>query len=81
VRLSTYREEAAPEELGATAIACTGANFNVVVTAEHAGYYKPDSRPYAHAIAELGAAASRCVFVAGSAYDLFGTSKLGLPTY
>ena len=30
---------------------------------------------------ELGIAPSRCLFVAGSAYDLFGTSKVGLPTY
>ena len=30
---------------------------------------------------ELGVAPSRCLFVAGSAYDLFGTSQLGLATY
>ena len=30
---------------------------------------------------ELGSAPSRCLFVAGSAYDLFGTGKVGLPTY
>jgi 2-haloalkanoic acid dehalogenase type II len=69
------------EELGATAVACTGIEFDVVVTAERVGYYKPDSRPYESALAELGAPASRCLFVAGSAYDLFGTSKVGLPTY
>jgi 2-haloacid dehalogenase len=69
------------EELGAKAVACTGIDFNVVVTAERARYYKPDPRPYQKALDELGVAASRCVFVAGSAYDLFGTSKIGLPTY
>jgi 2-haloacid dehalogenase len=69
------------ETLGATAVACTGVSFDVVVTAERAGYYKPDPRPYRMALDELGVAAGRCLFVAGSAYDLFGTSKVGLPTY
>jgi 2-haloacid dehalogenase len=69
------------EELGAKAVACTGVEFDVVVTAERAGYYKPDARPYQMALDELKVAASRCLFVAGSAYDLFGTSKLGLLTY
>jgi 2-haloacid dehalogenase len=69
------------EALGATAVVCTGVGFDVVVTAERAGYYKPDPRPYKQALAELGMTASRCLFVAGSVYDLFGTSKVGLPTY
>jgi 2-haloacid dehalogenase len=69
------------EARGATAIACTGVEFDVVVTAERAGYYKPDPRPYEQALAELGMTANRCLFVAGSVYDLFGTSKVGLPTY
>ena len=51
------------------------------MTAERAGYYKPDPRPYEKALAELGVTATRCLFVAGSAYDLFGASNLGLPTY
>jgi FMN phosphatase YigB (HAD superfamily) len=29
----------------------------------------------------LNVPAERCLFVAGSAYDLFGTAKLGLPTF
>jgi 2-haloacid dehalogenase len=69
------------EELGAKAVACAGAEFDVVVTAQRAGYYKPDPRPYIMALAELGMPAGRCLFVAGSPYDLFGTSKVGLPTY
>jgi len=69
------------EVLGATAVACTGVEFEAVVTAERAGYYKPHLRPYEMALDELGLAADRCLFVAGSAYDLFGTHKLGLPTY
>jgi len=69
------------EKLGATAVACTGVEFEAVVTAERAGYYKPHPRPYQMALDELGVVPSRCLFVAGSAYDLFGTHKLGLPTY
>src|ERR1700751_770553 len=38
------------EELAATAVACTGVAFDVVVTAERAGYYKPDPRPYKMAL-------------------------------
>ena len=33
------------EKLGATAVACTGVEFEAVVTAERAGYYKPHPRP------------------------------------
>jgi 2-haloacid dehalogenase len=69
------------EAQGGTAVACTGIDFDVVVTAERAGYYKPDPRPYEQALAELGMTASRCLFVAGSAYDLFGARRVGLPTY
>jgi 2-haloalkanoic acid dehalogenase type II len=69
------------EALGTRAIACTCISFDVVVTAERAGFYKPDPRPYRLALDELGMAAGRCLFVAGSAYDLFGTQAVGLPTY
>jgi 2-haloacid dehalogenase len=69
------------EQLGAQAVACTGIEFDVVVTAERAGYYKPNPRPYLIALDELNVAAMQCLFVAGSAYDLFGTNRVGLPTY
>ena len=69
------------EALGATAVACTGVKFDVVVTAERVGYYKPDPRPYQKALAELGVTTGRCLFVAGSVYDLFGANRVGLPTY
>jgi 2-haloalkanoic acid dehalogenase type II len=68
-------------ELAAKAIACTGIDFDAVVTAERAGFYKPDPRPYQMGLVELSVAPGRCLFVAGSVYDLFGTSKVGLPTY
>lgn len=69
------------EELAAKAVARAGIDFDVVVTAERAGFYKPDPRPYKMALDQLGLAPGRCLFVAGSAYDLFGTSKVALPTY
>ena len=65
-------------ELAARAVACTGIEFDVVVTAERAGYYKPEPRPYRMALDELGVTAGRCLFVAGSPFDLFGTSRVGL---
>jgi 2-haloalkanoic acid dehalogenase type II len=69
------------ERLGRIAAERVGLPFDVVVTAERAGFYKPDPRPYQMAIRELGVAAAQTLFVAGSGYDLFGTSKAGLDTY
>ncbi|HEY1431302.1 MAG TPA: HAD-IA family hydrolase [Stellaceae bacterium] len=69
------------EKFAAKAVLCTGVAFDVVATAERAGSYKPEPRPYRMALDELGVAVDRCLFVAGSAYDLFGTSRVGLPTY
>ena len=69
------------ERLGRIAAERTGGEFAVIVTAERAGFYKPDPRPYQLALDALRTTAERCLFVAGSPYDLFGTSKLGLPTY
>jgi 2-haloalkanoic acid dehalogenase type II len=69
------------EVLGVTAVSRTGIDFDVVVTAERVGYYKPDPRPYETALAELGVTASRCLFLAGSVYDLAGANKVGLATY
>jgi 2-haloalkanoic acid dehalogenase type II len=58
-----------------------GIAWDCVVTAEDAGAYKPDPRPYRMALAELGVTAADAVFVAGSAYDLIGTAAVGLRTY
>lgn len=69
------------EALAAKAIACTGIDFTVIVSAERAGFYKPDPRPYRQALAGLGLAPAKCLFVAGSSYDLFGTATVGLPTF
>jgi len=69
------------EALGQVAVGRVPVPFRVVVIAERAGCYKPDPRPYQLALAELGVEAQRCLFVAGSAYDLFGTARVGLPTW
>ena len=64
------------EALGRIAVARTGIDFDVVVTAERAGFYKPDARPYRPALDALGLAAPDCLFVAGSAYDLYGAAAV-----
>jgi 2-haloacid dehalogenase len=69
------------DALGCVALACVGVPMDVVVTAERAGFYKPDPVPYRLALEELGVAAERCLFVAGSAYDLVGASGVGLDVW
>jgi 2-haloalkanoic acid dehalogenase type II len=69
------------ETAGRAAVAQTGIGFDVVVTAERAGYYKPHLQPYRLALQELGVAPDQCLFVAGSAYDLFGATAAGMPVY
>lgn len=68
------------EKLGQIAANLLGISFDVVITSEKAGFYKPDPAPYQLALKTLGIAPANAVFVAGSAYDLFGTRKVGLPT-
>ncbi|MCJ2043549.1 HAD-IA family hydrolase [Methylobacterium sp. J-078] len=69
------------ERLGRIAADCVGVPFTTVVTSERAGFYKPDPRPYRLGLSELSVDADRCLFVAGSAYDLVGTAAVGLQTY
>ena len=69
------------ERLGHQAATRVGVSFDVVVTSERAGYYKPDPHPYQLALAELGLAPARVLFVAGSGFDLFGTAAVGLDTF
>lgn len=68
------------ETLGRRAAARVGVAFDVIVTSERAGYYKPHRRPYELALAELGQPASRVLFVAGSGFDLIGTASVGMDT-
>ena len=55
--------------------------WDVVITAEAAGYYKPQPRPYQMALEALGLPAQRVLFVAGSGFDLIGTARAGLDAY
>ena len=69
------------EELGRAAAQRVGVRFEVIVTSERAGFYKPDPRPYRLALQELKLGPSEVLFVAGSGFDLIGTSGVGLDTY
>jgi 2-haloalkanoic acid dehalogenase type II len=66
------------QAVGSVAASCIGSDFDVVVTAERAGFYKPHPAPYRAALDTLGVAPGRCLFVAGSAYDLVGAASVGL---
>jgi 2-haloacid dehalogenase len=69
------------DALGRAAARRLATPFDVIVTAESAGYYKPHPVPYERALAALELPASRVLFVAGSGFDLIGTSRVGLDTY
>lgn len=69
------------KRLGLLAADRLGIAWDSVVTAEEAGFYKPDPRPYRQALAQLGVEPAHAAFVAGSGYDLFGTAQVGLRTY
>jgi 2-haloacid dehalogenase len=68
-----------PETLARAAVATLGSPFSVVVSAERAGAYKPDRRPYQLALDELGLPAERVLFVAGSSHDVVGAVRMGMP--
>lgn len=67
--------------LGNQAATHAFAGFDLVVTAEEAGYYKPRREPYAKTLEALGTNPGRTLFVAGSAADVPGASALGMPVY
>jgi 2-haloalkanoic acid dehalogenase type II len=69
------------DRLGRRAAAILPVQWDVVITAEEAGSYKPDPRPYRLALDKLGVAPEEAAFVAGSSYDMFGTAAVGLRTY
>jgi 2-haloacid dehalogenase len=68
------------ERLGARAAARAG-TFDLVMTAERAGAYKPDPRPYRAALDALHLHRKRVLFVAGSAHDIGGASRAGMDVY
>ena len=55
--------------------------FDVIMTAEEAGFYKPRSQPYAATLAAMDMDPARVLFVAGSAADVPGAMALGMPVY
>ena len=63
--------------MGRRAAACVGMPFDVVVTAEEAGAYKPDPAPYRMACERLGRAPRDIAFVAGSPFDARGALAFG----
>jgi FMN phosphatase YigB (HAD superfamily) len=58
-----------------------GVEWDVVITAQEAGCYKPRPRPYEMALERLGVKAEDTAFVCGSGFDLFGTAAVGMRTY
>jgi len=54
-----------------------GAPFEAVVTAESAGFYKPDARIYAAGAKAMNAAPDEVLFVAGSPFDVVGANAAG----
>ena len=68
-------------KLGRQAAGLVYGKFDVVMTAEEAGFYKTRREPYARTLAALGTNPKRTLFVAGSAADVPGASALGMPVY
>lgn len=68
------------QKLGERAAKQAG-EFSFVMTAEQAGAYKPDPRPYLAALAAIGMDAGRVLFVAGSAHDVGGAKRVGMDVY
>jgi 2-haloalkanoic acid dehalogenase type II len=68
------------EAMGRQAAALAG-EFDVVVSAERAGFYKPHPQTYQLALKELGVLPASTLFVAGSPFDLIGCASVGLPVY
>jgi 2-haloacid dehalogenase len=63
------------------AVTCLGVAMPTVVTAEEAGYYKPQPQPYRMALDRLQCPAESVLFVAGSAADVPGASAVGMPVF
>jgi 2-haloalkanoic acid dehalogenase type II len=55
--------------------------FELVMTAEEAGAYKPDPLPYRLALERLGLDPAEVLFVAGSAHDVGGAARAGMDVY
>jgi 2-haloacid dehalogenase len=69
------------ERLGHIAARRASDTFKIVITAEHAGFYKPRPEPYQAVLRALGTAPGRTLFVAGSASDVPGAHSVGMPVF
>lgn len=67
--------------LGRRAAARVGVSFEVVMTSEESGYYKPRPEPYRRTLDRLGSDPARTLFVAGSPADIPGASGVGMPVF
>jgi 2-haloacid dehalogenase len=67
--------------LGQQAADLCGVKFDVIVTSERAGFYKPNPAPYTLAIRELGIEPKKVLYVSGSAYDIPGAIAMGMDVY
>jgi 2-haloacid dehalogenase len=54
--------------------------FELVLSAQDAGAYKPDPRPYRMAVERTGASAAETCFVSTHWWDVAGANRAGLPT-
>ena len=59
----------------------SGGRYAAIATAESVGYYKPRPEPYRAVLAKLGTDPARTLFVAGSAADVPGAKRVGMPVY
>lgn len=69
------------DKLARIAAGRVGTAFDTVISAEQAGWYKPSPEPYRLALDALGVRPEETLFVAGSAYDLFGAAALGMKVF
>ncbi len=69
------------QRLAEIAAAATGGAFEVIMSAERAGYYKTDQRAYLAAAQALGLKPAEILFVAGSAHDVPGAAGAGMKVY
>ncbi len=67
--------------LAEVAVSCIGITIPIVITAEAAGYYKPNPHPYRMALERLRCKPEHVIFVAGSAADVPGASGVGMPVF
>jgi 2-haloacid dehalogenase len=69
------------QRLAEVAAAATGGTFEVIMSAERAGYYKTEPRAYLAGAKALSLESAEILFVAGSAHDVPGAARAGLKVY